>query len=305
MTTSFFNFTFFLVLMLFSNCENADPIEHQYRINASLNIDGISRPYLLILPPNYYDDDTTSFSLVVGLHGTGGSASQFDRDYGLTQNTKSSNSIVVYPEGVEREGRFKVRTWNAGWCCDYALENNIDDVGFIGELIDILISNYRVNAKQVYLAGMSNGGMLAYRIACELPGKIAAIATVSCSMVVTLPCNPDQSIPVLHIHSALDTKIPYEGGIGIGGYYFPPIDSVLNVWSGINQCNVQEEILVDNSFYRLTRWSACNSSVAIECYLTKDGGHSWPGGLRPRPNADAPSAAINATDIIWDFFRQL
>lgn len=303
MTTSFLNFILLVALLLFSNCENEEPIQHQYRINATLKIDGIIRTYLLVLPSTYYDD-TTSFPLVIALHGTGGSASQFDRDYGLTQKANSSHFIIAYPEGVEREGAFKLRTWNAGWCCDYALENNVDDIGFIDELIDVTISSYKVKVKQVYLTGMSNGGMLAYRLACELPTKIAAIATVSCSMVVTQPCDPNRTIPILHIHSILDTKIPYEGGIGIGGYYYPPVDSVLKVWSGINQCSVTNEVLVDNSSYKLTRWSSCDSNAAIDFYLTKDGGHSWPGGLRPRPQADTPSTAINAADVIWEFLQQ-
>lgn len=263
----------------------------------------MTRTYLLVLPATYYDNDTTVFPLVVGMHGAGGSASQFDRDYGVTQKANNTHFIAVYPDGTSRDTRFKIRTWNAGSCCDYAMQNNIDDVGFIRALIDQMVSGYRANARRVYLTGMSNGGMLAYRLACEMPEKIAAIATVSCTMMVDQPCQPSRSVPILHMHSALDTKVPAAGGVGIGGYYYHPIDSVLNVWSQLNECKTTAAA-VDHASYTLTTWSTCNSDVAMQYYRTNDGGHSWPGGLKPQPRADEPSAAIDATDVMWAFFEQ-
>jgi polyhydroxybutyrate depolymerase len=305
MTSSMRSFLLLFFFFPFSNCDSSDPaMANEYRFHATLTVGGITRTYLLVLPSTYYGSDTTTFPLVVGMHGTGGSASQFDRDYGVTEKANSTHFIVAYPEGVQREGRFNVRTWNAGTCCDYAMENNIDDVGFIRALIDLMISDYRANARRVYITGMSNGGMLAYRLACEMPEKIAAMAAVSCSMMVDEPCDPSRSVPILHMHSKLDTKIPSDGGIGIGGYQYPPIDSVLDVWSRLNECESLPQVEVDNAAYKLTKWSTCDSNVTIQYYLTQDGGHSWPGGLKPQPRADEPSTAIDATDLMWTFFEQ-
>ena len=151
---------------------------------------------------------------------------------------------------------------------------------------------------------MSNGAMMAYRLACELSNKIAAIAPVSGTLLTTQPCQPERPVPLLHIHSQLDTKVPYNGGTGIGGYYFPPVDSALQVWAGENSCNTPPQVVTDNEGYKLTRWSGCKDGVIIESYLTKDGGHAWPGGNKSNPRGDTPSTAIDATNIIWEFFQQ-
>lgn len=298
-------FRFLMVFFLFSVvcCADSDPdIGRVYRFQKTTTVDGRARTYLLNLPPDYYND-SSSFPLVVGLHGTGGSASQFDRDYGLTQKANDSGFIVVYPEGVQSNGILGVRTWNAGTCCDYARENNVDDVKFILGLIDKLVATYRVNPKRIYVTGMSNGGMMAYRLACEAADKIAALAAVSSTMVASQPCHPSRPVPILHIHSVLDTKVPYNGGIGIGGYYFPPVDSILNVWSSENSC-AAPEVTVDNGEYKLTKWLSCKDGVTIELYLTQDGGHAWPGGLRSGVWGDTPSVTVNATDLLWEFFQR-
>jgi polyhydroxybutyrate depolymerase len=184
------------------------------------------------------------------------------------------------------------------------MHNDIDDVKFISLLIDKLVGNYKINPKRVYITGMSNGGMLAYRLACEIPGKIAAIGVNSCTMVMSQPCNPGRPIPILHIHSAIDTKVPPAGGTGMAGYYFPPVDSVLNVWSAVNACGAPPQSTVAGSGYTFTNWSPCNNGSSIEYYLTSDGGHAWPGGLQSRSRGDIPSAELNANDLIWAFFQR-
>lgn len=291
--------------LFFSSC--ADPADpepvHQYRFSGSLNIGGRTRTYQLQLPPGYYER-SEAIPLVIALHGTGGSGAQFEYDYRFTEKANSAGFAVVYPDGVRSDGPLGIRTWNAGTCCDYATEQQIDDVGFTGSLLDRLLAGYRIDPRRVYATGMSNGGMMAYRLACELPHRIAAIAAVSCSMMVNDDCTPIRSVPVLHIHSVQDVKIPYYGGTGIGGYYFPPVDSVLNGWALRNACTSMPRVVVDNGRYRLTEWSFCRDNAIIQCYLTQDGGHAWPGGLKSRPHADQPSTALYANDVIWDFFTR-
>jgi polyhydroxybutyrate depolymerase len=285
----------------FMSCEK-DGGEHTFSLQGKLMVDGLERIFILDLPPHYYDNP--GFDLVIALHGTGGSAEQFKRDYGWTTKAGQEGFIVAYPDGVRSNGPLGIRTWNAGGCCSYAQEMNINDVGFISALIDDLVLHYRVNPKRVYVAGMSNGAMLTYRLGCELSGKIAAIAAVSGTLIAREPCNPSRPVPLLHIHSTLDTVVPYPGGIGIGGYYFPPVDSALQVWVNIGGCASAPETITDNNAYTAIRWTGCREGSTVIRYLTKDGGHSWPGGYKPRPGADEPSKAINATDIIWDFFNQ-
>jgi len=86
--------------------------------------------------------------------------------------------------------------------------------------------------------------------------------------------------------------------------YFTPVDSTLDVWAVNDSCNTPPQVLTDNGHYRLTEWKDATGRPAIDLYLTYDGGHSWPGGLKPRDQADPPSTAFNATDLIWAFFQK-
>lgn len=277
--------------------------EPQYRYEATLRVGGRVRAYVVKLPKTYYDSDSNipQHPLVIALHGTGGSARQMEATYGLNEKADKEAFVVAYPEGVRSSGALGIRTWNAGTCCDYAMENNVDDVGFIRELITHLTSEFTINPKRIYVTGMSNGGMMAYRLACELADKIAAIAPVSSTMMATR-CEPARTLPILHIHSLLDTKVPYSGGIGIGGYNFSSVDSILNTWVVKDKCN-GDPSTIDNGRYKVTTWD-CEGVNTIESYVTYDGGHSWPGGIRPTQVADPPSTYINATDLLWDFFKR-
>ncbi|MEZ4903879.1 MAG: PHB depolymerase family esterase [Spirosomataceae bacterium] len=275
----------------------------ELRTEGYMMVDGRNRSYLLNLPPNY--NESSDFSLVIALHGGGGQASQMESDYLLTEKANTAKFAIVYPEGVQSDGFLGVRTWNAGTCCDYAIEKNIDDVKFISTLIDELLKKYpKINPKKVYATGMSNGAMLCYRLACELSNKIAAIAPVAGTLATTQACQPLRPVPILHIHSKLDKKVPYEGGKGIFGYYFPPVEDGLNTWLKNNACNITSKKVTPFEKYTLSKWETCGHDSTIEFYFTNDGGHSWPGGLHNRLAADEPSTALNANDLIWAFFQQ-
>lgn len=293
---------FFISVLSLPACKKNSSTPKPYRLNESIVVDGLTRTYLLNLPPNYYE--ASDFSLVIALHGGGGSGEQFESSSLLTNKANAEKFIVVYPDGVQNP--LGIRTWNAGNCCAYARDNNINDVKFISNLIDHLIANYKINPKKVYATGHSNGGMLTYRLACELSDKIAAFAPNASTMVLTQPCTVARAVPILHMHSMLDENVPYKGGVGIGpsGNYNPPVDSTLNVFQQKDQCANAAQVITDNSGYRFTKWSSCSGNVSIQYYLTKDGGHAWPGGLPGSSNGDTPSTAIKANDLLWIFFQQ-
>lgn len=304
-STVYTSFLLFPLFLLFGCGKQQDAkIDRVYRFEETILVDSRARTYLLNLPPNYYA--SSDFSLVIAMHGGGGSAQQFETSSKLTEKANAAQFIVVYPEGVKSTGVLEARTWNAGSCCEYARDNNIDDVHFISQLIDKLVSTYKINPKKVYATGHSNGGMLAYRLACETPTKIAAIAPNGCTMVVKQPCQPSRAVPVLHMHSAQDANVPYKGGKGSGfsNTYYPPLDSILQAWSLVNACATPAQVVVNNDKYTLTKWSGCTDNVTIQYYLTKDGGHAWPGGLPGGPTGDMPSVVINANDLLWTFFQQ-
>jgi polyhydroxybutyrate depolymerase len=292
--------SFVFLIMLLVNCSSSDEQEPLH-YHGTLVVDGLERTYLVNVPRDY--ETSGPVPLVLVLHGTGGQASQSERDYGWSEKSNSENFIVAYPEGVQNTGRLKLRTWNAGRCCHYAMEENIDDVQFISKLIEALVSKYSIDEDRVFITGISNGGMFAYRLGCEISDRIAAIASVSGNFLTSTPCEPAQTIPLLHIHSTSDTKVPYQGGYGIGGYYFPPADSGVQIFVEHNGCS-NPPIVEERSGYRYTQWTECDGNSSAETYLLSDGGHSWPGGLKSRPRSDEPSRAINATDVIWEFFKK-
>ncbi|OQP62012.1 hypothetical protein A3860_30475 [Niastella vici] len=297
----------YLVLTLLTfpatSCRKTDtPPITVFHFYDTLAVDGYSRSCLINLPPNY--NDNPHFALVIALHGTAGSAAQMETDYKLTNKSNSAGFIIVYPEGVPSDGLLGIRTWNAGSCCDFAMQHNIDDVKFIKLLIQKLTANYKIDRKRIYVTGMSNGAMMAYRLGCELSDQLAAIAPVSGTLMTTAPCEPARKMPVLHIHSAMDTKVPFAGGVGLAGYYFHPVDSTLRVWAGIDGCAATPQVVTDTALYTQTQYVNCSNNTTVQLYLTKDGGHSWPGGLPARPAADAPSNAFDATDLIWEFFKK-
>jgi len=268
----------------------------------TLMVDGRARTFNVHLPPQY-EEGADTFPLVIGLHGLGGSAVQFDRHYHFSGKADREGFVAVYPNGVRSDGRFGIRTWNAGTCCDFAMRENVDDVRFISELIDRLLESYRIDPKRVYVTGMSNGGMLTYRLAAEIPQKIAAIAPVSCTMVFDPPADQPRPVPIIHLHSVLDEIIPYNGGTNSLGYHFPPVDSILNVWAARNGCLPDPQV-TEGAGYTVKQWVDELDSPFMVHYLTEDGGHSWPGGEQVRPGAAPPSAAINGNELIWGFFQR-
>ena len=285
------------------SCTRDETNTRRYRLSETIMIDGLERTYTIQLPGNYYND-TSELPVIFGLHGTGGSGAQFEVDYDFSSKTDHESVIAVYPDGIQRStGPLKIRSWNAGECCDRAMQNNIDDVKLITTLIDELPSRFHINKKRIYLAGMSNGSMMAYRVAAEQPGKIAAIATVSGPMVYERNTSLQGVVPILHIHSTRDTKVPLHGGEGILDYYFPPVMEGLHYWAGRNGCDTAA-IVQNFDGYELRSWENADGKMMVKCIITQDGGHSWPGSVKSRRLGDDPSKVVNANSQIWEFFKQ-
>lgn len=267
----------------------------------SIPFDGYNRTFLVHLPTGY--TGTTELPLIIAMHGGFGNAYNLENQSQLSVKADAESYIVVYPEGLV-SGALNISSWNAGWCCGWASNNNIDDVGFINSLLDTLIDQYSIDTNRVYATGISNGGFMAYRLACELSDRIAAIAPVAASMSMT-SCSPQRAVPTISFHSYLDTNVPYDGGVGSGtsGHYNSPQDSILNAWSAMNACSTTNDTIINNSQFLHRKWSNCDCETEIEQYVTQDGGHSWPGGNQT-VFGDPVSNFINANDLMWTFFQQ-
>lgn len=267
------------------------------------------RYYYVHVPEGY--DGTTPLPVVLNLHGGGGNADAARRQSGMNEVADRNGFIVVYPEGSGRL-RHKLLTWNAGSCCAYAVDQQIDDVGFFRALLDDLNSKYKIDARRVYATGISNGAMMAYRLACEMPDRIAAIGPVAGTMGVNGPV-PGRGVPLIHFHGQLDRNVPFQGGFGPNGLLKVDHRSVPDTiawWCRANHCDAENPTLEKRPDVTIQRYApradAGAAGAPIELYELIEGGHTWPGG------ADITSGlgtgklvtTVDASELMWQFFQQ-
>lgn len=264
------------------------------------------RSYLVHVPATY--DGSQPWPVVFAFHGGATDAAAMIRFCGLNEKADKSNFIVVYPNGTGR--REHLFTWNAGTCCGYAMWNEVDDVGFVSQVIDQLACEANVDLLRVYAAGMSNGAMLAYRLASELSHRIAAIAAIAGPMAME-SCSPARPVPIIHFHGTADESAPFEGGIGtrsIAKVFKQSVATTIANWCVANGCPAEPTV------ERLPLLSADNMPVVkqvygpgragseIVLYVIENGGHTWP-GLPPRVVFLGPCTQnISANDLLWEFF---
>lgn len=266
----------------------------------TLTIDGIERSYILHIPPEH--DNNQPVPIVLVFHGGFGKADGAILMSDFSGLSDKIGFFVVYPNGSGRLNNQKL-TWNGGTCCGYAQKNNIDDVAFVRAVLDDLRNITTLDEKRIYATGFSNGGMMAYRLACELPDQIAAIGSVSGTKNFSL-CDPEQLIPVIHFHGTNDHHVPYDGGLGprsLTSVDFESVQDTLQFWAKNNQCNTTSVVEFFNDIIHTT-YASCAGGSSVELYTITDGGHAWPGSQARWERSDIPTQTISATELIWDFF---
>ncbi len=274
--------------------------------NHELKHDGRTRTYQIHLPPNY--DGKTPLPIVINMHGGGGNANAHRKQTQMDVASDRDGFIVAYPEGTAGLGHFY--TWNAGLCCGYSVKWKIDDVGFISKMLDEIEQKYTVDTHRVYATGMSNGAMMAYRLACELPNRITAICGVATTLGVDGPA-PTRPIPLLQIHGLKDPNAPFAGGIGpnaISKIKHRSVREVISWWCGVNHCAKEPVETKETTDYVFERYApvAGVEGAPIELYMLKEGGHTWPGGVdvTPRLGTGKLIASFDADTVMWNFFKQ-
>lgn len=263
---------------------------------------GEERTYTLHVPKGL--DASKPAAVVFVFHGGGGNADIMMRVSGFNDIADEEGFLVVYPNG---SGRFdeNLLTWNGGTCCGFAQENNVDDVGFVRAMVSDLQTFAAIDMKRVYATGMSNGGIMSYRLACEAADLFAAIAPVSGTLNFS-PCEPSEEVSVLHFHGTDDQHLPYNGGVGaesLVGVDFVSVQDSLAAWVSIDGCSSQPRTSIEGEIQHQV-WDGCAGSSSIELYTIIGGKHAWPGSDGPGwIGGDEPTQAISASEIIWKFFE--
>ncbi len=267
-----------------------------------LTHEGRSRSYILYVPESV--DRDQSVPLVFVFHGGTGNAKSAIRMSGFNHVADVNGFIVVYPNGTGRFADDKLLTWNGGACCGYAQQEDVDDVGFVRGIVADLQALVDIDSKRIYATGMSNGGILSHRLACEASDLFAAIAPVAGTL--NFPsCHPAQPISVIEFHGTDDQHILYDGGYGAKALVtvdFTSVPESIGFWVSANACDSEAQL---DSFADIRRetWTGCVDSSAVELYTIIDGGHSWPGGQGGLVGSDQPALTISASQLIWEFFE--
>jgi polyhydroxybutyrate depolymerase len=243
--------------------------------------DGLTRSYRLHLPVTYNPDSL--YPLVINMHGLGSNAWEQELYTEFNNVSDTGGFIVAYPNGINE-------TWNI------SSESGTDDVGFISALIDTLDYLYNVDFERVYATGMSMGGFMSYRLACQLSDRIAAIASVT-GLQAYYPCNPGRDVPVAQFHGTADPVVPYIG-----------VSTTISNWVNYNDCpdtafiyDLPDINPNDNSTVTVSYYGLCNDSTEVILYTINGGEHTWPGApiIIGITNQD-----IHASNEIWRFFQK-
>lgn len=176
--------------------------------------------------------------LLFVLHGFGGNAQAMSSFTNIEDSLDEYDldAVVVYPSGTGAEQGLP-QSWNAGTCCPFATFDLVDDVAFFDELIASLIAQYEIDSTRVWVVGHSNGGMMAYRLACELSTRVTAIGVAAGALVIDT-CAPARPVSALHVHGELDTVVPLAGGNSLG-IVFPSTQLSVETFSRANNGDIE------------------------------------------------------------------
>ena len=199
--------------------------------------------------------------------------------------------LVIYPQGTLLPSTGQTH-WNVG---GWTTSSTTDDVSFINSLINFIDDEYSIDPKRIYSTGMSNGGYMSYKLACDLSSKIAAVVSVTGSMTYETVdgCNPAHPTSVAQIHGLQDSVVSYYGSA-----WSKPIEEVMEYWANNNNCSNESnssEITGSNGGGTHDVFSECDNQTSVELFLMIIMGHDWPS----LNNHD-----IQASTTIWDFLSK-
>ncbi|MCE9552062.1 MAG: dienelactone hydrolase family protein [Planctomycetes bacterium] len=272
----------------------------------TLKVDGQERTYLIHVPARYDDQKPTPVVLI--FHGAGMNASLAMPLTGMNQKADEAGFLAVYPSGT---GVGPWLTFNAGGRQGKLAEGSADDVKYVGALLDDLATVANVDSKRVYATGISNGGMMCYRLAAEMADRIAAIAPVAGTMAIEKAV-PKRPVPVMHFHGTADKMVPF-GGPDQGTPKFLTFKSVeesVAIWRKINECPdepTNKELPdkeVDGTKVRQKTYGPGKDGAEVVLIEIEGGGHTWPGKRPPISFIGKSTRDISANDLMWEFFQK-
>lgn len=264
----------------------------QSTVSGSFDFDGRTRDYAIYEPANFNDSQAVPLLLVLHHNGATGPGVM---DYmGFKPVADTANFLSVYPTALEDQFA-SAHAWNSG----LNPLNQIDDVGFLSALIDTMMAHYNIDANRVYATGHSMGGYMCYRLACELSGRIAAIAPSAGTLAlpIRLTCNPSRPVPVLHKHGSNDGRVKWDGSE-------PPfsssVDATIDYWVQHNHCPTNPVItqlpnlVNDGIVFETHYYGPCDKGSEVILYKGVGAPHGW----------QAFGHDIITPVVVWNFLKK-
>jgi polyhydroxybutyrate depolymerase len=263
--------------------------------NEKITVDGIRRTFVTYLPASQKKENRP---VVISLHGGFASPKGMLHLADFRPLAEKENFILVCPASKH--------LWHDG-----ANTHGINDVKFIDEMISYIINVYHADPQRIYVTGISNGGFMTSRLACQLHKRIAAIAVVAASLDIGEGYEPENPMPVMYMHGTNDHIVPYEGGKMFGRRIYSQKE-MLKKWAAINHCDTKPvftdlpDIAHDGTNIVKEEYSNQDNGLKVIGYTINNGGHTWPGGWQymPRFIVGKTTGNLNACEAIWDFFKE-
>jgi polyhydroxybutyrate depolymerase len=266
------------------------PGEPGYFPDLEMESGGMTRTYNLYVHPRYKNSRPTP--LVLNFHGYGGTNHSQEAYSNLLEKADKYKFILVSPLGIGL-------SWNAGACCGQAVADNIDDVGFVSDLIDKISAEYCINPDRIFSTGMSNGGFLSYRLACELSDRIAAIAPVAATNRMPT-CEPTRPVPVISFNGTDDPLVSHEHAW-----------STIEWWAENNGCTDETTVVYQKGDVTCVAYEDCEEDASVKFCSVEGGGHNWPGSYdlcEIRPDtcwwSGYTTQDVDAALKIWKFLAE-
>jgi polyhydroxybutyrate depolymerase len=256
-------------------------VEGPGRYDGEVLSEGRRRYFVLVVP----ESAPPPAPVVIVFHGFMGNAREVEELTGMTTVAEEEGFLVVYPEGAGLP-----RSWRSD------PRRGDRDVVFVRELVGLLADAVEIDEERIYVAGMSNGGGMAARLACDASDLVAAAGAVAAAYPVG-ECAPGRPVPVVAFHGTADPIVPYEGW----GLLLPSVEDWARGWAGRNGCAadpVEEAVAPDVA---RVAWGDCEAGADVTLYTVEGGRHGWPGAGR-HTFWGGSTDSVDASALLWQFF---
>ncbi len=289
------------IVLLTAILSPSQPASAGDAVSHSIDVNGVSRTYLLYVPSGQSEQRRPAFIM---MHGSGSTDAQQERYSNFDTFAQARGLVVMYPNGIDKH-------WNDGRVIGH--ESMADDIGFMKAMLAEVTAQGVIDPKRVYAAGISNGGFMAQHMACVMPDALAGIAVIAATLPVDAACPSPHPMPVIFFHGTADKFVPFDGGpiapqFGNRGSAISNAQAVA-IWQKRNGCGAAQKTqppVKDDPMQVTVETYSCPPGRGLENVIVQDGGHTWPGahqGWLVTKILGPVTDNIDANATMWTFFQ--